>query len=165
MKNQIKPWIGRLAAMLIALATAGLFAQQLKTEEAQVAVIVNPENPVDSISQADLRKIFTGEKQSWNSSLPVFPIVRAPGAWERIVLLGRVMKMSESEYKEYWVKKVYSGEAPREPLAVMSNGMQLEAVRFEKGGIALISMQDVHPGVKVLKVDGHLPGQMGYPLK
>lgn len=43
--------------------------------------------------------------------------------------------------------------------------MQLEAVRGEKGGIALIRMADVRQGVKVLKVDGRLPGTEGYVLK
>jgi hypothetical protein len=73
--------------------------------------------------------------------------------------------MTESEYKQHWVKKVYSGEAQHEPLTVFSNGMQLEAVRVEKGGIALINSADVRQGVKVLKVEGQLPGASGYPLK
>jgi hypothetical protein len=76
-----------------------------------------------------------------------------------------VLKMSESEYKAFWVKKVYSGESQREPLALFSNGMQLEAVRAEKGGIALVSLQDLHQGVKVLKVNGRLPGTPGYTLQ
>jgi phosphate transport system substrate-binding protein len=130
-----------------------------------VAVIVNPKNPVDDISSAELRRIFSGEKQSWNGGLPVSLFVRAPEAHERDVLLKRVLKMTESEYKALWVKKVYSGEVQREPLALFSNGMELEAIRAERGGIALISMQDIHQGVKVLKVDGHLPGTSGYPLK
>jgi len=140
-----------------------VFAQSSK--DVDVAVIVNPQNSIDSISSADLRKIFAGEKLSWNSNTPVFVLVRAPQAHERDVLLGRVLKMTESEYKQYWVKKVYSGEVPREPLALLSNGMQLEAVRAEKGGIALISNADVRQGVKVLKVDGRLPGTAGYSLK
>ena len=132
---------------------------------ADVAVIVNPKNSVDEISTADLRRIFSGEKQSWNGGVPVSLFVRAPQAHERDVLLERVLKMTESDYKAFWVKKVYSGEVQREPLALFSNGMELEAIRAERGGIALISMQDIHQGVKVLKVDGHLPGTPGYPLK
>lgn len=130
-----------------------------------MAVIVNPQNPVDSITSTELRKVFAGEKLSWNSNVPVFVVVRAPQARERDILLGHVLKMTESEYRQYWVKKVYSGEVPREPLALLSNGMQLEAVRAEKGGIALVNLNDVREGVKVLKVDGHLPGTAGYPLK
>ncbi len=132
---------------------------------ADLAVIVNPQNPVESISSTDLRKIFAGEKLSWGSNLLVFTVVRAPQAYERDFLLNRILKMSESEYQQYWTRKLYSGEVSREPLAVFSNGMQLEAVRVEKGGIALIKAQDLRSGVKVLKVDGYLPGTPEYPFK
>jgi len=171
LKIEQKKWAG-FASAVVLLAASSLLAQQSPKEppketakEADVAVIVNPLNPVESISLAELRNIFTGEKQNWNGSLPVFAVVRAPQSHEREVLLDRVLKMTDSEYKQYWVKKVYSGEAHREPLTLMSNGMQLEAVRADRGCIALISMQDVRQGVKVLKVDGHLPGTPGYRLK
>lgn len=158
--------IGFFAVGLMALLAAMSSAQSgTPKREDDIAVIVNPQNPVDSISSVDLRKIFSGEKRSWHANLPVFLVVRAPEARERTVLLTHVLKMTESEYKQYWVKKIYSGEVPREPLALFSNGMQLEAVRTEKGGIALISSKDVRNGVKTLKVDGLLPGSPGYSLK
>lgn len=147
---------------ILMLATA---AAPIGATDDDVAVIVNPDNPTDSVSSAELRKIFGGEKRSWNSNLPVFLVVRAPQAHEREILLTRILKMTESEYKQYWVKKIYSGEIPREPLTLLSNGMQLEAVRAEKGGIALINFQDIRQGVKVIKVDGRLPGATGYPLR
>jgi phosphate transport system substrate-binding protein len=153
-----------VVALLLAVCCA--FTQQKqKEEETEVAVIVNPANPVEAISLADLRKIFAGEKQSWGSPGPISLFVRGPGAREREVLLSRVLKMNESEYQQHWVRKVYSGEAPRQPLALLSNGMQLEAIRAEKGAIALISVQDIHQGVKVVKVEGRVPGMNGYPLK
>src|SRR5262245_44751448 len=156
---------GNLALVLL-VAASTLLAQQNQTDASNdVAVIVNPSNPVDSISFLELRKLFAGDRQSWAGGLPVFVLVRAPQARERDVLLNQVLRMNESEYKQYWIKKVYSGEALREPLALQSNGMQLEAVRAEKGGIAIIKMTDIRQGVKVLKLDGHLPGTEGYPLK
>jgi ABC-type phosphate transport system substrate-binding protein len=153
-------------AMLVAVLVCCLAAQDKKpVKDSDIAVIVNPGNPVDSISSTELRKIFSGQKQSWAGGLSVDLFVRAPQARERDVLLEQVLKMSESEYKAFWVKKVYSGESQREPLALFSNGMQLEAVRAEKGGIALVSLQDLHQGVKVLKVNGRLPGTPGYTLQ
>jgi ABC-type phosphate transport system substrate-binding protein len=152
--------------VLVALLVCCLAAQDKKpVKDSDIAVIVNPGNPVDSISSTELRKIFSGQKQSWAGGLSVELFVRAPEARERDVLLEQVLKMSESEYKAFWVKKVYSGESQREPLALFSNGMQLEAVRAEKGGIALVSLQDLHQGVKVLKVNGRLPGTPGYTLQ
>lgn len=165
MKMQLKLWASSNLALLLLVACA-LVAQQNQSGTApDIAVIVNPSNPVDAISTVELRKIFAGEKQNWAGSLPVFLLVRAPQAHERDVLLNQVLRMNESEYKQYWIKKIYSGEIQREPLAVFSNGMQLEGVRAEKGGIALIRVTDVRQGVKVLKIDGHLPGTSEYPLK
>jgi len=155
-----------LTLTLFLLLTCALLAEQNQTGPApDVAVIVNPSNQLDDISMLDLRKIFSGDKQHWNTGLPIFLMVRAPEAHERSVLLNLVLRMSESEYKQHWVRKVYSGEIQREPLALLSNGMQLEGVRAEKGGIALINLTDVRQGVKVLKVDGHQPGANGYMLR
>jgi|SRR5579864_1426139 len=151
-----------IVASLLLLMLASTTTAQQATE---VAVVVNPDNPVSSISTDELRRIFAGDKQSWSGNMPVFPVIRAPQAAERQFLLGRILKMTEQEYKQYWVRKVYSGEALHEPVAVFSNGMQLEAIRAKKGGIALISLQDVHSGVKIIKVDGYAPGSPGYPLK
>jgi phosphate transport system substrate-binding protein len=156
---------GVAALLLVACCAFTQQKEKQKEEETEVAVIVNPANPVEAISLADLRKIFAGEKQSWGSPGPISLFVRGPGAREREVLLSRVLKMNESEYQQHWVRKVYSGEAPRQPLALLSNGMQLEAIRAEKGAIALISVQDIHQGVKVVKVEGRVPGMNGYPLK
>jgi ABC-type phosphate transport system substrate-binding protein len=163
MTMQLKRWASCNLALLV-LAACALWPQQPEAVT-DIAVIVNPSNPVESISSLELRKIFAGEKNNWTSSLPVFVLVRAPQARERDVLLSSVLRMNESEYKQYWIKKVYSGEVQHEPLAVFSNGMQLEGVRAVKGGIALIRLSDVRQGVKVLKIDGHLPGTSEYSLR
>ena len=165
MKMQRNARGGRSLALLVVAACALLGQQNQVDSSTDVAVIVNLSNPVDSISIQELRQIFAGERQSWNGGLPIFALVRAPQAPERDVLLNQVLRMNESEYKQHWIRKIYSGEVQREPLALLSNGMQLEAVRAEKGGIALIKVADVRQGVKVLKLDGHLPGTEGYTLK
>lgn len=159
MKNLHK-YFAVLVLAGLTLAGYRAFAQQ-----ADVAVIVNPGNPVDSITSADLRKLFMGDKASWGGGLAATPFVRSAPAHDRDVLLKVVLKMTDAQYQEYWIKKVYSGGAAHEPLAVMSTSMQLDAVRSQKGGIALVSASEVKDGVKVIKVDGLMPGAPGYPLK
>ena len=163
MKRLSVAGIGCFAVALATLLTALAPAQSAPTED--IAVIVNATNPVDGITSAELRKLFAGEKRSWHASMPVVLVVRAPESRERTVLLSHVLKMTESDYKQYWVKKIYSGEVPREPTTLFSNISQMETIRAERGAIALIAMKDVHSGVKVLKIDGLLPGVAGYPLK
>jgi hypothetical protein len=43
--------------------------------------------------------------------------------------------------------------------------MQREALRAYPGGIALVDSTEVKDGMKVLKVDGKMPGDVGYPLQ
>jgi ABC-type phosphate transport system substrate-binding protein len=160
----------KLIAVWVAISLIGLaglspsMAQSSAVaQNGAVAVVVNQKNPVLNISAAELRKLFTGERHAWPGGQPVRLIVRAPGAYERVVLL-RLLAMSESEYKEYWTAQVFRGEAQTEPITLFSNGMQKEAVALFPGALALVNLRDVKPSMKVVKVNGHLPGEPGYPL-
>jgi ABC-type phosphate transport system substrate-binding protein len=128
-----------------------------------VAVVVNSKNPVSNLSLSEVRKLFAGEKTSWSGNVPVRLIVRAPEARERTVLL-KLLGMSEKEYTQHWIEQVFRGEAQAEPVALFSNGMQKEAIGAFPGAIAFFDAREVKPGMKVLKVDGRLPGEPGYPL-
>jgi ABC-type phosphate transport system substrate-binding protein len=128
-----------------------------------VAVAVNQNNPVDHLSMQEVRQIFAGEKRSWAGGSPIKLFVRAPGARERVVLL-KLLGMSESEYKRYWTAAVFRGEAQSQPVALFSNGMQKEAIAVYPSAVALVSVQDVKAGMKVVRVDGHMPGEPGYPF-
>jgi hypothetical protein len=43
--------------------------------------------------------------------------------------------------------------------------MALDQVSHVPGAMAFVQASSVGKGVKVLKIDGKLPGQAGYPLK
>lgn len=154
----------KLIVVRVAISLAGLIGLSIAVAQTSaVAVVVNEKNPVTNLSTPELRKLFAGEKHSWAGGVPVKLFVRAPGAYERVVLL-KLLGMSESAYKQYWTAQVFRGEAQAEPLALFSNGMQKEALTVYPGAVALVIVQDVKPGMKVVRVDGHLPGETGYPL-
>ena len=148
----VAAWLATLAGPSCALAQAR-----------PVAVVVSEKNPVHDLTTQELRKLFTGEKRFWTGGLPVKLFVRAPGAYERVVLL-KLLGMSESEYMHYWSAQVFKGEAQAAPVALFSNGMQREALVAFPGAVALVSSEDVKPGMKVVRLDGHLPGEPGYAL-
>ena len=128
-----------------------------------IAVVVSADNPATNVSTGELRKMFGGAKRSWPGGQRIKLVTRSPGCIERLVLL-RLLAMSESEYKQYWTAQVFRGEADAEPLTVPSVGMQKEALKVFPGAISLVIDRDVKPGMKVIKVDGLLPGAAGYPL-
>jgi ABC-type phosphate transport system substrate-binding protein len=156
---QTKLIVGWIVIFLAGLAVLSSAAAQT----GRVAVVVNEKNPVNNLSAPELRKLFAGEKRAWAGGLPVKIFVRAPGANERVVML-KLLGMSESEYKRYWAGQVYRGEAQAEPVGLFSNGMQREAVVLYPGAVALVNVQDVKLGMKVVKVNGHMPAETGYPF-
>jgi ABC-type phosphate transport system substrate-binding protein len=155
----------RRLLIVVAGILAGFVATPVSAHDNSIAVVVNPRNSVESISLAELRNIFLGTQQFWKDGTQVVPIVRAPSAKERDVLLRRILHMGDVQFQQYWRKKRLARTGGHEPIAVVSNGMQMQTVSLESGGIALIATSDIHDGVKVLKVGGRRPGSAAYPLK
>jgi ABC-type phosphate transport system substrate-binding protein len=135
------------------------------TKSGDVAVVVNSDTPVSELSLSEVRKVLLGERQYWNSKLPVTLLIRAPEARERNVVLKVIYQMTEAQFKQYWVAKIFRAEATSPPKIVYSNDMQYELVTAIPGAIAFVEARAVRPGVKVLRVDGHLPGDKDYPLR
>ena len=130
-----------------------------------MAVIVHPSTPVDNLSFAEMRRVFLGERQYWNSSMPVLLIVRAPVAPERQVVLNKIYRMTESQFTQYWIARIFRAETVSTPKVVYSNTTINELVAAIPGAISLVRVDDKTPGVKVVRIDGALPGDPNYPLR
>lgn len=135
------------------------------TRGADIAVVVNADTPVADLSLSEVRKVLLGERQYWNSKLPVVLLIRAPAARERDVVLRVIYQMSEAQFKQYWVAKIFRAEAASPPRIVYSNDMQYELLTALPGSIAFVDSRNMRPGVKLLRVDGHVPGDKDYPLR
>jgi ABC-type phosphate transport system substrate-binding protein len=130
-----------------------------------VALVADPDIPVSNLTLAEVRKVFRGERQYWNTNLAVVLLIRAPVARERDVVLKIIYQMSESQFKQFWIAKIFRAESATAPKVVYSNDMANELVTAIPGAIAFVDARDVRPGTKVIRVDGHLPGEPGYPLR
>jgi ABC-type phosphate transport system substrate-binding protein len=133
--------------------------------EVDVAVVVHSDTPVSNLTLAEVRKVFLGERQYWSANVPVVLLIRAPVARERNVVLKTIYQMSESQFKQYWIAKIFRAEAASAPKVVYSNDMANELVTAIPGAIAFIDAREVRPGTKVIRVDGRLPGEAGYVLR
>jgi hypothetical protein len=130
-----------------------------------VAVIVNGDTPVSDLSLDEVRKIFLGDRQYWTAKLPVVLLIRAPEARERDVALQAIYRMSEVQFKRYWIAKVFRAESGTAPRVVYSNDSANDLTAAIPGAITLVDARDVRPGVKIIRIDGYLPSDAAYPLK
>jgi len=151
-----------LVSMLLLLASIGAQAQ---TKSNDVAIIVNPSVPVSDLSLSEARTIFRGDRQYWSKDLPIVLLIRTPPSHERDVILKKLYAMTEAEFKQYWIAKIFRAEATTGPKIVYSNSMAAELVNILPGAIAFMAEKDVTPNLKVIKIDGKMPGEAGYPLR
>jgi ABC-type phosphate transport system substrate-binding protein len=130
-----------------------------------VAIVVRKDVPIDNLSMADVRKLFMGERQFWNSSLRVTLLVRAPTSRERDVVLKKIYQMTEAQFRQYWISRVFRAETATGPKIVYSNEMTMELVNGIPGAVAFLDASRVPAGLKVVKVNNRAPGEKDYPLR
>lgn len=152
----------RRTAALALLAAAGL--PVAAADNNTIAIVVRPDVPVDNLSFAELRRLMLGDRQYWTSNLRVTLLVRAPGARERDVVLKTIYQMSEAQYRQYWIAKVFRAEAASGPRIVYSSEMAVELASQIPGAVAFVDSTQIPSGLKVLKINGLLPREAGYPL-
>ena len=159
----MRRWFGSLIAMLaLAVLPVGGHAQR----EA-IAIVVHPSVRQDDVSFAQLRQIFMGEQKSWSDRTRVTLLMRAPGpgATERSIVLERIYRMTEAQFREYWIGKIFRAEITTGPKIVFSTDMTKELIAALPGAISFIRASDVTAGMKVLRIDGRLPGDRDYALQ
>ncbi len=142
----------------------GLAASPALADENSVAIVVHPKVPLTDVSMDELRKIFLADQQFWEGGSRISVLIGAPGAKERRLVLDRVYRMTEREFRRYWIAKIFRAEVPSGPKIVLTSGMALEFVTAIPGSISFIPASAVNDSVKVLSIDGLMPDQPNYPL-
>ena len=130
-----------------------------------VAVIVHPGVPIDSLTLGELRRIVLGDRGFWPGSMRVSLMLRAPVAHERDVILRVVCQMTEAQFRQHWIAKVFRADAAIAPKIVYSSEMSVDMAAQIPGAITFVDASKVGRNAKVLKIDGLLPGEKGYVLR
>ena len=130
-----------------------------------IAIVVHKDTAVDELSMDELRNIFLARQQFWANRSRIILLMRAPQSDERDYVLNRIYQMDEAQFRQYWIAKMFRAEVPRGPKIVFSAGMTRDLVVAIPGSISFMHTDDVTADVKVIRVDGKLPGDAGYPLK
>lgn len=161
----------RAYSTLFVAVTAAILLSVPARGEAQVAkgrtvaIIANAKTAADGVGFAELRKIMMGEQQFWHDKSKIVLLVRASPSPERDVMLAKVYHMSEPQFRQYWIAKMFRAEVASAPKIAYTGNMAHELVKALPGAITFVLSSDVSPDVKVLRIDGKLPGDPGYPLQ
>lgn len=155
----------RIVAGVALLLSAPLLLADEVTAQSPIAIVVHKDSPVENLSLDDLRSIFLADQQFWPDRTRITLLVREPQSNERSFVLNRIYEMSEAQFRQYWIAKMFRAEVPRGPKIVFSTGMALDLVVAIPGSISFTRADAVTDNVRIVRVDGLLPSDDGYPLR
>lgn len=153
-----------IAALLVALLAAPTRAARAQEAE-PLAIVVNRTNPLSEISTADLRRLFRGQRTRWSNGRRVTLVMRDPGTPEREAILRSLYGLAEEAYRRTYLQAVCSGEASDAPKTLASTNGVLRFVYNVPGAIGYVRAREADRSVKMLRIDGRLPGEPGYRLE
>ena len=148
-----------LLAVIVTTPKAGL-----AETSGDVAIAVHPDVPIDNLTLSDLRHIVLGDREFWRGSIRVTLLIRAPVAHEREVVLKTVCQMSEAQFRQHWIAKVFRADTAVAPKIVYSADMAESLVSQTPGALTFVNAPSGNRNLKLVRIDGKLPGEPGYPL-
>jgi ABC-type phosphate transport system substrate-binding protein len=139
--------------------------------EAGVAVIVNSENTITSLSQSQLKKMYRGKIRRWDfASDSKQPVQLADYKNDDAWVLGFYKKatgLSAMHLRTGWFGMVFRGEIPDLPARLNSEEKMIAHVASHPNSIGFVQTTaagKLPKGVKVLKIDSKGPADKGYPF-
>jgi hypothetical protein len=134
------------------LAGALLLAGALPTAARDdLVIIANKSVPLDNLSPAALRSIYTGKTTYWPDGQSVVIAVQAEPAGEADATLKKISGMDASHFTTFWHRMVFSGRG-NEPKNATDAAALVAFVAATKGAIAAVPA-DIHSrGVKLIEI-------------
>src|SRR5579871_5101622 len=142
--RRLLTFVAALAMLAPWLCMPDLHAQSAP----DIAVIVNKDVPVDGLTLGELRKILLGDREFWTTGLRIALYIRAPIARERDAAVQTVCDMTEAQFRQHWIGKVFRAESASGPKIVYSSESTVETVARVPGAIAFVEMP-LAKGVKI----------------
>lgn len=127
-------------------------------------VVVNASVPEQNITQRILREIILGQRRFWSNGDRIELIIEAGNTPARRVFVETLSGMTESQFNHYWTALIFSHRATRPPRAAPDRRLALALVRAIPGALTIVSEGELPDNVRVVAVDGVLPGSENYPF-
>lgn len=121
----------------------------ISSANADVLVVVNKDNDIDSFSKRQLVDIYMGKNLYLPDGSLAIRLDQAPDSETREVFYRQLLGKSVAEVNAYWARLLFTGRAS--PPHVLSSSKEILAVvRKNKNAIGYVNESDVDDSVKVV---------------
>jgi len=130
-----------------------------------LAIVVNRSNPVSDVTLPELRSMFFGERKSWAHKRRITLAAMRRNTQEYKTVQRVIYKIDRHELEHYYLYQSFKGEGVNLPLTMQDPADVKKFVVSTPGALGYLRASDVDDSVKVVRVNGLLPGDDGYPLR
>ena len=149
----------RIAALLsIAVMAGGASLAAIKN----MAVVISAGSKLSDVPLADLVKMCKGTQKTWPDGKNFILVLKNPESPEMRVAVQKLFGDAGGDPKAAIAKLNESHLTVR---IVGSDEDLLRTVEATPGAVGILDVYSINSAVKVLRVDGKLPFDMGYALK
>jgi ABC-type phosphate transport system substrate-binding protein len=127
-----------------------------------MAVIVSSGNKLADVPLADLAKMCKGVQKTWPDGRTFTLVVKEPDSSEMKAVVQKLLGATPSEAKASIAKL---NETRQIVKVVDTDEDLLRTVESTPGAVGIVDVYSINSSVKVLRVDGKLPFDVGYAFK
>jgi hypothetical protein len=151
-------WL-RLAAVV---CVASLLAYSAVSAVRNMAVVVSAGSKLTDVPLADLTKLCKGVQKTWSDGKPFTLVMKDPESPEMRTAVVKLFGATGGEIKGAIAKL----NETRLVVKIVENDEELlRTVGATPGAMGILDVYAINSSVKVLRVDGKLPFDLGYVFK
>jgi hypothetical protein len=157
-QNVRRKWLRITALLCIASMLGGSTVAAVKN----MAVVVSMGSKLSDIPLAELSKLCKGIQKAWPDGKSFTLVVRNPESAEMRVAVQKLFGDSSGDPKAAIAKLNESHVTVK---IVASDEDLLRLVETTPGAVGILDVYSINSSVRVLRVDGKLPFDVGYALR
>jgi hypothetical protein len=153
---------GPRSGLLAALFFAALLALPAFPATKNIAVIMSAGSKLQDVPLTELVKLCKGTQKAWSDGRSFMLVMKDPNAADMHTPVQKLFGMAPADLKTAMAKLNESRQVVK---VVDSDEELLRTVGATPGAVGIVDVYSINSSVKVLRVDGKLPFDVGYPLK
>jgi hypothetical protein len=156
-------WSQRICAVAIGIAVAMLVAPRpVSPAIKNIAVVMSTGTKMDDVQLSELLKLCKGVQKTWIEGKSFTLVMTDPASPDMHAAIQKLFNMTPSDLKTALPKL---NETRTVVKIVDSDTDLLRTVGATPGAVGIVDVYAINSTVKVIRVDGKLPFDVGYALK
>jgi hypothetical protein len=157
----VHEWNCRLRLVALAASLAFLLLPSAAAIK-NMAVVASAGSKLQDVPLAELAKLCKGTQKTWTDGHAFMLIMKDPESPDMRIVVQKLFGMPPTEAKTAIAKLNESRTLVR---VVETDEDLLRTVEATPGAVGIVDVYAINSSVKVLRVDGKLPFDVGYALK